>query len=97
MTVGAQAGVATINQQLTSLSLAMRTVMQQARDLNTFVNGQGAGLSFLESLGFASGDASEALTLIGYLNTLSGVYFGTTTQGSDFDFDNALAQLWAGQ
>lgn len=104
MTIGSQAGTATIDQQLTSLSLGMRNLLQQVRDLNTFVNGQGNGLSFLESLGFSSGDASSALTFISYLNTIAGCYFGTVQQGGsggsgaiDFNFDNALAPLWAGQ
>jgi len=49
-------------------------------------------------------DAAYAQSLLAYMNTVSGVYHGTVQQGgsggtgaSDFDFDSALAPLWAGQ
>jgi len=40
-------------------------------------------------------DAQYALNMISYLNTVAGVYFGTATQGSDFNFNQQLSQIWA--
>jgi hypothetical protein len=42
-------------------------------------------------------DAQLALNMINYLNTVAGVYRGTATQGTTFDFSNATCGLWAGQ
>ena len=40
-------------------------------------------------------DAQYALNMISYLNTVAGVYFGTATQGTAFNFDQQLSQMWA--
>jgi hypothetical protein len=74
----------------------MRDVLTDVSDLSLNVNGQGGGLAFLESVGYTAGDAATALAAISYLNTISGVYFGTATQGSDFNFNQVLSQYWAG-
>lgn len=95
MTVGTQANSSMIDGQLTTLSVAVRKLMQQIADLNTYVNGQAQGQALLQQLGYSSADATTALQMIGYLHTLAGVYFGTATQGTDFNFDNALSVLWA--
>lgn len=49
-------------------------------------------------------DAQLASNYISYFNTLAGVYYGTVQQGgnggtnaSTFNFNNALAPLWAGR
>lgn len=101
---GSQPTVATINQDLTNIAVAMRNVMRAAVELNTQVTGSESGLTYLEEIGFGSAanpgnpgqvsDAQLALTMIGYLSTPAGVYFGTATQPSAFDFDNALSILW---
>lgn len=85
----------------------MRDLMQQVVNLSTWINGQGNGLAYLEQLGYSSqadeenpggiSDAQMALNLIAYLNTVAGVYFGTATQASEFDFNNQLSQLWNGR
>jgi hypothetical protein len=97
VSVGAQMSSATVNQSITSLSVAMRNVMTAVANLSLNVNGQGDGLEFLEGLGFDSGDAQSALNAISYLNTVAQVYFGQAVQDSDYDFNQQLSQFWAGQ
>jgi hypothetical protein len=95
MTVGTQPTQATINQQLTAMALAMRTDLRNISNFQEYV--VSLGLAGLEALGFAPADAQLVLNMASYMNTIAGVYFGTITQNSDFDFDNALCGLWAGQ
>lgn len=108
MSVGAQANKAVIDQNLTSLALQLRNVMQQIQNEWTFINNGAAGTptQVLTALGYsnsnsdapgAQSDASYAAYLLNNLNTLAGLYFGTATQASAFDFANALAPLSAGQ
>lgn len=107
MPVGAQTSQATINGSITSCAVQLRQVCQQIHNLSTQVNGQGNGLAMLEAIGFSSapdpdnpGDISDALlaqNVIAYLNTVAGVYFGTATQASQFNFDQELSQAWGGQ
>ena len=54
-------------------------------------------------MGFATGDATSANLLLGYMNTLVGVYDGTVQAGGTggtvatmFNYANALSALWAG-
>ena len=95
MAAGLQASASRIDEDITNIALAFRQVCTQARNLNTQVNGAGNGTAYLQGVGYA--DPSTALLLIGYLNNLAGVYFGTATVSSDFAFDNALAPAWGGQ
>jgi hypothetical protein len=92
---------------LTSLANRYRDLSQVALDLSIQVSGQGNGLAYLESIGYASdpnpanpggvSDAQWALNLISYFGTNAGVWFGTAAQASEFSFNNAVAPLWAGQ
>lgn len=95
MAAGSQSTQASINQALTANAVLLRDVCQSIAFLNEQINGGGAGTAYLESLGFSAGDAADALTKLGYLNTVSGVYKGTATQASTFSFENATAPLWA--
>ena len=107
MSVGAQAGSGIVDQQLTSLSLAMRNLMGNITNLSTWINGQGDGLTYLAELGYSTvpsstnpggvSDAQFASNMIAYLNTVAGVYYGTATQDTTFNFNQELSQLWAGQ
>jgi len=107
MPVGTQMTQQSINNSITACALTMRNVCAQIRNLSTQVNGQGNGLAMLEAIGFGSapdpgnpGDVSDAQlaqNVIAYLNTVAGVYFGTATQGTGFDFDQELSQAWGGQ
>ncbi len=113
MSVGAQGSSGTVSAALTNLAVGMRNLMQSITNLNTWINGQANGLAYLEELGFSSAsnpdnpgsisDAQFALNLLAYLNTMSGVYYGTVQQGgsggtgaSMFNFNQELSQLWAG-
>lgn len=107
MSVGNQTSKASNDASLTDLAVSLRNLMAKVKRLDTQTNGQGNGLAYLQSIGYSSApnpanpggqsDAAWALQATAYLNTLSGVYFGTATQGSQFAFDNALSVLWSGQ
>lgn len=107
MPVGATIGSDQMNNIITSLAVDLRNVMRTISNLNLAVNGQAAGLAYLQSIGYGSAanpanpgsvsDAQLALNMIAYLNTVAGVYFGTATQATDFAFDQALSQVWAAQ
>lgn len=97
MSVGVQPNSSQLDQVITQLAWNVRQVMRQIRDLNTEINQGGNAASTLETAGYAAADAATFQTLLGYLNNLSGVYYGTATVAADFDFDNALSVLWGGQ
>ena len=107
MPVGAVIGSGQVDNIITALAVQLRTVMQQIGNLNLAVNGQGAGLAYLESIGYSGvanpanpggvSDAQFAQNMISYLNTMAGVYFGTATQGTAFNFNQQLSEVWAGR
>jgi hypothetical protein len=97
MTVGNQLSKSSVDASITNLSVGMRNLMQAVQDLSLNVNGQATGLATLEALDYTTDDATQALAAISYLNTVAGVYFGTATQGTDFNFNQELSQYWAGQ
>lgn len=107
MAVGATIGSSQVNNILTALAVRMRDVMQEVSNLNLAVNGQGQGLAYLESIGYSNADdpanpggvsdAALALSVISYLNTVSGLYFGTATQPDTFNFNQQLSEVWGGQ
>ena len=107
MAVGSNIGSGQMDNILTSLSVNLRNIMRQISNLSLSVNGQASGLAYLESIGYSGtanpanpggvSDATLALNMISFLNTIAGVYFGTATQATDFNFDQELSQLWAGQ
>lgn len=91
MSVGAQGSSSTVDAALTNLAVGMRNTMQGIANLNTWINGQGDGLTYLAELGYSTApssvnpggisDAQFALNTIAYLNTMAGVYYGTVQQG----------------
>ena len=107
MPVGAVIGSGQMDNIITSLAVRMQKLMQDIAQLNLSVNGQAAGLAYLQGIGYSGtanpdnpggiSDADLALSVISYLNTVSGVYFGTATQASQFRFDQELSQVWGGQ
>jgi hypothetical protein len=96
-----------MNNIITAFAVQLRNACRQIYNLNRNVNGQGAGLDYLQSIGYSNADnpanpggvsdAALALSVISYLNTVAGVYFGTATQASTFDFDQQLSEVWGGQ
>jgi hypothetical protein len=104
MTVGNQGNSGQVDSLISNLSVNIRNLMQSAVNLSTWVNGQGDGQTFLESLGYDSGDATTALAAIAYLSTVAGCYYGTVQQGgtggtgaTTFNFNQELSQYWGGQ
>ena len=107
MPVGAVIGSSQVDNIITALAVDMRNIMQQVVNLNLAVNGQGAGLAYLQSIGYSNAsnpanpgsvsDAALALSMIGYLNTMAGVYFGTAAQTPAYNFNQQLSEIWAGR
>jgi hypothetical protein len=105
--VGAVIGSSQVDNIITALAVRLRDTARQIYNLNLAVNGQGAGLAYLESIGYGSAsnpanpgsvsDAALALSMIGYLNTVASVYFGSAAQTPAYDFDQQLSEVWAGQ
>lgn len=95
MAIGAQSSSSQISNQLSALALAMRNDLRSVSNFQEYV--VALGLAGLEALGFDAADAQSVLNMASYMNTIAEVYLGTGTQGSEFDFDNALCGLWAGQ
>jgi hypothetical protein len=94
MAVGNQVTKAQIDQALSNYSTQLRNLMRQIFDEQTFITWLGA--SGLEALGYSTADAALVQNMMSYMNTFALVYYGMGTQGSEFNFDNALAGLWAG-
>jgi hypothetical protein len=116
VSVGGQGGVSTVDNGLTNLSVGIRNLMEGVANLSTWVQGQGNGnlQQGLINLGYSTApsaqnpggvsDAVLATNLLGYMTTISGVYYGTVQQGgsggtaaTQFNFNTALGYLWAGQ
>ena len=107
MPVGAAIGSSQVDNIITALAVDMRNIMQQVVNLNLAVNGQGAGLAYLQSIGYSNtanpanpggvSDAALALSMISYLNTMAGVYFGTAVQTPAYNFNQQLSEIWAGR
>lgn len=95
MTIGQQADTASINQALTSYAVQLRNLCEQIGDFNLFVAQLGA--PGLEAIGFDAADAASVVSQAAVMNTMTALYMGTATQAAEFDFNNALAPLWAGQ
>lgn len=102
MAVGTQMTEAQVNAQLTGLALQLRSVMEQIDNFSTQVSN--AGTAGMEAAGFSPTDAAAVLSFMGYMSTITGVYYGKVQQGgtggtgaSTFDFDNQLSALWGGQ
>lgn len=107
MPVGSVIGSSQMDNMITSAAVGLRDVMQVISNLNLSVNGQGAGLSYLQSIGYSGtsnpanpgsvSDAQLALNTIAFLNTVAAVYFGTAAQTPAYNFHSQLSMVWAGQ
>ncbi len=107
MPVGSTMGSSQMDNILSSLAVRLRDVMQDISNTNLSVNGQGAGLTYLESIGYSGvsnpanpgsiSDAQFALNMIAYLNTMAAVYFGTAAQTPAYNFHQQLSLLWSAQ
>jgi hypothetical protein len=107
MAVGNQLTKATIDNQLSTYAAQLRDLCQQILNLSLTVNGQNAGLAFLENAGYSNtanpnnpgsaSDAAYALQQLSYLNTVPEVYIGAAAQTPAFNFNQQLSPLWGGQ
>ena len=107
MPVGSAIGSDQVNNIITALAVRLRDLMTDIADLNLSVNGQGAGLAYLQGIGYSNtsnpanpgsvSDAALALSTISYLNTIAALYFGTATQATDFNFNQQLSGVWGGR
>lgn len=95
MPVGDNPTSAALNAELAGLIIRLRDVCQDITVLQTQV--VGFGNAGLQGAGFSAGDATTYMNAVSYLSTVAGVYRGTATQGSQFNFDNALAGYVVGQ
>lgn len=93
MSVGAQAGNATVDQILTNLAVGHRNWAYQAKNLQA----QFGTLAALQAAGYSPADAQTALNFINFMNGLASVYYGTGTQATASNYDAAFSPLWAGQ
>ena len=95
MAVGNQATVQSVNGSLSSMAITLRNQCQCIVNLQEFITQ--LGLAGLEALGFSPTDAASVISYANYLNTIAGVFFGTATQATQYNFANQLAPLYAGQ
>lgn len=95
MAVGAAANVGAINTILAQLSVNLRNAMDAIRVQNTYISG--LGTAGLEAAGFSAADAASVLQMMGYMNNVAAVYYGTGTQAAASNFDAALSAMWGGQ
>jgi hypothetical protein len=82
---------AELNNQAAQLATTVRQWAYQVLIFQAYVVAQGA--AGLEALGFASGDASNMISMADYMATVAQVYQGTATQASEFNFENELSAL----
>ena len=107
MPVGAVIGSGQVDNIITALAVRLRDTCRAISNLDRAVNGQGAGLAYLQSVGYSGtanpanpggvSDAALALSVISYLNTVASVYLGTAAQTPAYNFDQQLSMVWAGQ
>jgi hypothetical protein len=89
--IGNTPTMAQLNAQAAQVAMAFRTNAQQALALQAYVVGLGS--AGLQAMGFAAADATAMLAQCNYMATLAQVFQGTATQGSMFNFQNALVAL----
>lgn len=88
-------GQANLNTMLGSAAVNLRNACEAVLQLWSVVNS--LGVTGLEGLGFTDTDAQAFFSAANYMQTVAGIYYGTGTQATAFNFDNALAAVRAGQ
>lgn len=95
MAIGSQASVASINNTLTTYAVGLRGLCQNIANFQVFVVTLGS--AGLQAIGFSSPDATALLNMASTLNTMAGLFNGTATQATQYNFNNALSSVYAGQ
>lgn len=96
MAAGVQPTQAQINANAGALALNLRAAMQAIVNFQAWL-GATQTTATLEALGFTAGDAATLISSVGNLNTLAGIYQGTATQASEFNYEANSNSLWGGQ
>lgn len=94
MAAGQPPTLALFNNQLTGFAVQLRHLMEQVSDVNLQVGKQGT--SGLQALGASPADATDIINRWAQLNTIAALYFGTATQATTFNFDDALSNVRGG-
>lgn len=95
MAAGQQATLTGINGSLSSCAIRLRDLCAEIADLNLQVGK--LGVAGLEGLGASPTDATDIVAKYAQIATVAALYFGTATQGTTFNFNDALAPARAGQ
>lgn len=95
--VGLSTNPSTLNATAGNYALQLRDLLRNISNFAEWCNGLGGLAGFETAFGLSPADAQTMMNMISYMNTVAGVYQGTATQASEFDFDNALSVLWGGQ
>lgn len=91
MAIGNQPNVAQLNAQAAQIASTWRSTAQQTLALQAYV--VGLGQAGLVSLGFASADATALTNAVNQMATMAGLFQGTATQATTFNFQNAMVVL----
>ena len=92
MAIGNDPDQEQLNVYAAVVAQAWAAVARQTLGLQNYVSVK-LGQSGLVAKGFTADDASTLITMCNYMGTLAGVYGGTATQPSQFDFADALVTL----
>jgi len=91
MAIGDIPTVASLNALVEQLAQILQSWVADADELYAYTTAQGA--AGLETIWFASADATNFITMSDYMGTIAGVCSGTATQASEFNFMNALTAV----
>jgi hypothetical protein len=90
MTIGSNPTSQQLNTDLIALVVRVRDDCRDISDLAQQVAKAG-GLTALESAGFTAPEATAYQQVLDYLSTIAGIFHGTATQGTTFNFEDATA------
>ena len=91
MAIGNQPNVQQLNSQAAQLASTWRSTAQQTLALQSYVTS--LGQAGLVALGFAAADATSFTTAVNQMATMAGLFQGTATQATVFNFQNAMVAL----
>lgn len=95
--IGLQVNAQQLNTMVGQTAVNLRNACQAAANLQEFIVAQGTSGLTSAPISMSAQDAASIQAICSYMSTVAGVFFGTATQGSDFDFDSALAGVYGGQ
>ena len=91
MTIGQQPTRASLDAEITSAANNWRAAAIAGQQVAQKLLKHQADLA---RLGYDPGEVAAATDFAGNLNNLSGVFFGTATQGAAFDYDDKFADKY---